>query len=727
MKDLLKWIIYVGIGLILYTPFIIGSGTFFPYIVNKAYYFRIITEIIFFTWIILSIIDVKYRPKKGPILISLLVFTVVTFISNVFGVNSFNSFWSNYERMEGFITILHLLALFLVSSSVLDRDAWRKIFNISIFLSLFMVMKSFVEINEYGLDRRVVATLGNSTYLGIYALMHAFLTLYVANEYILRKGLDSLKKYIKNPAIWIYIFSFILNSYIVFQTGTRGSILGWFGGLMLIGLLIAYFSKGKSKQKKVAAYGVVSVFTLFAILLFLKDTQLIQNIQPLKRVTNISITEGTAQARILNWQMALDGFKERPILGWGQGNFSYVFDKYYLPAHHGNEVWFDRVHNVILDWLINGGLVGLVAYLSIWFFTIKSIFKNDEMSDISKSIFISLLAAYFFHNLFVFDQIGSYIYFFLFLAFIHSFNGKGFNFLDVGIPEWLKYTKIVLVIILLPVVIYSANVPSYTANTELIEALKLTKQNTDGSYSYYYEEGLGGNVAMFRQAIGKETLGNPEIRQRALLLLNSIDKINNIDSSERGKYIEMVIEEFKKQIQEDPINSKYPYMLGAFYANLGQFNLAEEYMLQGINLSPTKQAIRYPLIQLYNNTNQKAKAISFSKETYELDTSKDETWVWYVNTLARFEPNLVDEVISQSIDMGETDRVEKILMSSISKNPENSQAYISLAAFYMKLGDTVKSIDVLYEVIERFPELENQINILIDKIENGENPLGESF
>jgi len=37
------------------------------------------------------------------------------------------------------------------------------------------------------------------------------------------------------------------------------------------------------------------------------------------------------QSRLRSWNIGLKGFKERPILGWGIGNYNVVFNKHYDP------------------------------------------------------------------------------------------------------------------------------------------------------------------------------------------------------------------------------------------------------------------------------------------------------------------------------------------------------------------------------------------------------------
>ena len=103
--------------------------------------------------------------------------------------------------------------------------------------------------------------------------------------------------------------------------------------------------------------------------------------------------------------MAIKGFKERPILGWGQENFNIVFNKHYNPLMD-QEQWFDRTHNIILDWLIAAGILGALSYLSLFVAVLVLIWRRGTFTFVEKSILTGLFAAYFFHNMFVFDNLA---------------------------------------------------------------------------------------------------------------------------------------------------------------------------------------------------------------------------------------------------------------------------------------------------------------------------------
>ena len=108
MKEYLKWIIIGCAFVIPFLAFFVAGEMFFPFIVGKNFGFRILVEIMLGSWIILAYIDEQYRPKLSYLLVAIVALVVVTGIADVFGVNFDKSFWSNYERMDGYITTLHL-------------------------------------------------------------------------------------------------------------------------------------------------------------------------------------------------------------------------------------------------------------------------------------------------------------------------------------------------------------------------------------------------------------------------------------------------------------------------------------------------------------------------------------------------------------------------------------------------------------------------------------------
>ena len=120
--NLIARIIKYGIYLCFFSFLIISATTYFPFIVGKYVFFRILVEVLTFLYIILIILDKSYRPKLSKIFIFLSLFVFFALLSTVFGADPYRSFWSNYERMEGFLTLIHYFAFFVIISGVFKEE-----------------------------------------------------------------------------------------------------------------------------------------------------------------------------------------------------------------------------------------------------------------------------------------------------------------------------------------------------------------------------------------------------------------------------------------------------------------------------------------------------------------------------------------------------------------------------------------------------------------------------
>ncbi len=429
MKEILKYIIWVGIYLTLIIPFIVSGDLFFPYITGKAFTFRIIVEIIFGLWLILILKDKEFRPKWSWVLGASLIFISVLFIADVNAVAPAKAFWSNYERMEGFVTFVHLLAYFLVLGSMLNKEKlWLWFLRANLVTGVVMAVTSIAEGIKDNIIR-IAGPLGNPIYISVYFLFIFFFTLILLYKDVLAKNLTDravFKKVFANVLFYIYLLSSFLSLFVIYRT-SRGALLGVIGGILIGAILISIFEKQRKVIKQIALGGIIFVVAIIVLFLFTKDTPFVQSNSTLKRFAEISWSNVNGQARQLVWPMALKGFKEKPILGWGQEGFNYVFNKYYDPRMYNQEAWFDRAHNAPLDFLVSGGLLGLLSYLALFVLALYLLwFKNlsvqaeNNLDITERAILTGLLTGYLFQAIFVFDNLISYVVFFTTLAYIHS-------------------------------------------------------------------------------------------------------------------------------------------------------------------------------------------------------------------------------------------------------------------------------------------------------------------
>ncbi len=641
MKDILKYAVWIGIYSVLIVPFIVGHDMFFPYITGKAFVFRIIVEIIFALWLILIMKDKEFRAKWSWILGSAILFIFILLISDIMAVAPYKAFWSNYERMEGFVTFAHLLAYLLVLSSMFNTEKmWLWFLRANVIAGSIMAVTSISE----GLKDNVVriaGPLGNPIYISVYFLFIFFFTLILLYKDVLVEKLTSwkiFKKVFANVLFYLYLVVAVLSLFVVYRT-SRGALLGAIGGILVGAFFVFIFEKEKKVIKQIALGGIVAVIAVVVIFLGIRNTQFVKTNPTLSRLAEISWSNVSGQARQLVWPMALKGFKEKPILGWGQEGFNYVFNKYYDPGMYGQESWFDRAHNAPLDFLVAGGILGFLSYLSLFGSALYLLwFRKNSIGVTEKGLLTGLLAGYLFQAIFVFDNLISYVMFFTTLAYIHSSLVKDNKDLArtsktskqiqgyvkglVQNEEYQNYILIPAVVILTVVGVYWVNVPSIQANQTLIQAFRLVQSGKTAQ-----------GLEAFKVALAYKSMGDSEIREQLLSYTLSVLKTKEVDQKMKQEFFDLTITELKKQIGKVPDDARYYILLGSFLNNTGNSAQAIEPINKAIELSPQKQSMRFELIQALYATGKNAEAMAEAKSAYELDKRFDQAKEVYIKTI----------------------------------------------------------------------------------------------
>ena len=687
-KQILRGVVLTGLFLIPFIPFPVSSAFFFPFITTKAFAWRIIVEIVFAAWLLLAFLDTAYRPKKSLILYSILGFLAIIGLADIFGITPIKSFWSNFERMEGFITLLHLGMFFLVISSVFKEIDWKRWWNVSLAASFVMVLYSVLQIiglktiNQGGV--RVDGTLGNAIYLAVYMLFHIFIAfLFMWREW-------------KNVALrWVYGLLIITQVFILYYTATRGAILGLLGGLLVMAVLNIRNNENKF-ARKMGIVTLVGLLFLVGGFFLIRNTNFVLSSPVLSRFSSLSslgTEEIKRQGRYFVWPMATEGFKERPILGWGQENFTYVFQKHYSPEMFHLEPWFDRAHNIFLDWMVAGGLLGLLSYLFLYVALVFSIWKKTtNWSYAEKSILTGLVAAYFFHNFFVFDHLVSYIVFFSLLAYVHSrseaplsAHRQASGNLPVPVQEAGSRFMIALpaISILLVSSLYFVNVKPIMTNVFLIEALKSLQ--TPGK--------MAAATQYFQKAYNASRLGRPEVLEHMLANATNILQ-SDISMEEKNSFFSFVKDAALTRNEELTEDARYQLITGSFLSSTGFLDEALVSLERARELIPGKQQVYFEIGAAYINKKEPLQALQIFKEAYELAPNYLEARIIYlIGAIYAGDRKVESEVLSQLTEReivfddriinayhsnGRFDKVVSLLNDRIKLDPANTDRYKEL-------------------------------------------------
>ncbi len=416
---------------------LVAASNYFPFIGVKYYFFRWVTElavICALLWWAFERGNLGERMKsafKKPIVWAVSAFTAAYTLAALFAWDAHSAIWSNFERGEGAFQMIHYYLFFLLLATLFEEERdWKILFRSSLVAAGLMIAYGLMAAapgNQSFLGpyyssgspiaptmwSRLMATrfqgsLGNPAYVSIYLVFMGFFGIWLWFS----KKRDWLSHLGYSLLMFLFFFFFWL-------AGTRGTMLGLIAGVLVyLGYLCVY---GQKKLRITAVATLLGLIFLVGLAFGFRNQPWLQQI-PGSRLLFLDFGQATAQTRFWTWGSAWEGFKERPILGWGPENFTAVFDKHFDVRHfvpgENRETWFDRAHSVFFDYLAETGVVGLLAYLSMFAAFYWQLWRRGlREHPLMTGLLVAMPVAYFVQALALFDVLPIYINLFILLAF----------------------------------------------------------------------------------------------------------------------------------------------------------------------------------------------------------------------------------------------------------------------------------------------------------------------
>jgi tetratricopeptide (TPR) repeat protein len=728
----------IGIFALPFVPLVVTPSLLFPYVTGKGFAFRMITEVIFAAWILLALADRAYGPRTSALLWVLLAFVGVVGTTNLLGVDPTSSFWGSVARMDGYLALIHWLAFFLVVGSFLATEGLGERF-----LAATVIASSMVCLFSLGeLAQRIVAgeppqrlqaTLGNPTFLGSYLLLQLFVAIFLT----VRLG-DEKRRVLG----WIARLIIGLHLVVIFLSGTRGAVLGLVAGAVLAILIVAGFER-RGERSRASAREALGALLIVLVGFFLFEvsgnvprwagpttgsssgqpgdeadpgspyvatgrstgeaapssasdlgvrsladetpaSSLIRRVSaPLQRLTRIG-TAGSVQIRLALWEMAMRGFRDRPLTGWGQENFDLVADRHFLASFPTEDEWVDRPHNTLLEWCVSGGVVAGILYLAIFIaagWVLWSPAATMDLSTTQRSVLTGLLCAHLVSSLFLFDTVPTYLAFFSVLAYLHSVatrnrpptsdecRQRGLARANqregeqdglespAGRPGLGKPWLLAVAALLCTSTawaLYQLDVRPILAAHAGRRAAVLVAVDPEAS------------LAEFRRALGYGTFAGPAVRER--LILAAVDsRVMGAPAHLAGKYAELAELEWAKELSHRPERSRARALMGVFMRERGQPERAIAYLESAVTLSPTRRGHYFRLSDAYQQAGRPEAALDWAERGYGLDPSRRRSRLRYATA---------------AVYAGRDDLVEELLIptygTTLVRNEQLSRAYISM-------------------------------------------------
>lgn len=722
MKDVLKAIVFGGLFAVPFLTLYVANEYFFPYITGKNFWFRIIIDVTFAAWIILALYEAKYRPRISGIVWSFGALLVVMFFADLFGKHPTSSFWSNFERMDGYVSLVHTFMYMLVLGSVLrTKKHWEYLFNMSLFVAFTVALYGLAQYGGMieGSDR-VDSRLGNAAYMAVYMLFHVFMAIWLLFE-SKSKGLRGL-----------YLFLVAMFIFVLIQTGTRGTFVGLVAGLSVMFAYLALFGTNSKKLRKYSLGAIAVVVLMVGGLVAARDSNFVKGNANLQRFASISLEDLTVRSAI--WEVAWEGVKERPLLGWGQSNFNFVFNKYYDPSLYAQEQWFDRSHDVFFDWLITGGFLGLLAYLSIFAYCGYYLFlrpllnKDDEsFTPVERAVLLGLLAGYFTHNLVVFDNVVSYMFFAVILGLIHSRVSTPCKAVEEAKVDEAIITQFAapVIVAILVAVFYFWYMPGMQAAGEIIDAMR--------------EPNPEKRLEIFKTAIERDSFAKQEIVEQLAQQAINIASNQEVPEKIRTDYAIYAEAQLLELIKFKPDDARVHVFVGSFYRSFGQQDKAADQMAIARSLSPLKQSIinQQGFIEVARGDYEAAR--DYFKEAAELDSGDLTSREYYIAGLlyanqleeakAQIDSDILLDraaqsnfVLAAANQSGYKEFMAELFEHRVVLEPDSAQNWASLAFLYYDMGDNEKALDALYRGGVQVPNFEPAATCFSDNIKAGINP-----
>jgi O-antigen ligase/tetratricopeptide (TPR) repeat protein len=582
-----------------FTPLVRSSQTIFGNVVDRTLYFWALTEIMTFAWVILCTLNTAYQLTFKRLLLGITAWITMIVISTIFAESGILSFLSTFERMMGLLTYLHLFVFFVVTSSVLSKNDWRNLLVCLCAAGLISTFLALVFRLERNLDGRITGTFGNPSFLAAYTVGQVVITCLVLRG----MWVSSYKKW----AILVAAIILPLHMFVIVLTGSRSALVSIILGILVTLLAMSIYIKPIRYWFAGFCLLVIGVFTGIRKIGSAVDW-LPNQFAYLHRIFDLSFTTNTFTTRRNLWGVAWDAACAHPVLGWGFEGFPIAFLKFYNPVMYSDGLWYDNPHNILLEWMINGGILGLAGFLLCFIMSFVLLWQHKELSVWTKSLLSGYGTAYLCFNFSNFDSLSTVLLLFTFWAFI-QFNDSRNVLLRKAViisPNARLVIQSLAVMVTL-LCLYAFVVKTYRINQDLGKASR--------------GENLSVSAFAYKKLYETALVGKYDVLLQAGLRRNSISPTTEKGHVENYYLVTQAM--LENGLQKFGNSGQLLNQLGHLNVFAGNYKNASHYFENFRQLAPNRQANLIDLGIVYLESGELQKAIGIFEHTYNLDRSFD--------------------------------------------------------------------------------------------------------
>lgn len=536
----------------LLVPLVVGYGFFFPYVVPRNIFFRVVVEL----GVAAVVIAVCFSGRRfdlhdEPIFWSLLAFVAASLVSAIFAPAPMHSLFGDFERMGGVWAWLHLLLFFLLLRTLRDED-WPWILNGALIVSVIVSLIAVVEQTQgasaqtAGVAAPSTATVGNSGLLAAYLLMGIGIAAYLASTTARFRLL--------------YLAAAFLDLVALVLAQNRSTLVGLVAAALLGAVIYAALTKNRTSRILVPSAAIavgIAVIGSAVIVRSFPGGAFARHVPMVFERLAATDPGGADESRTLQWRAAIEGFKDRPVLGYGPESYNLVWSAHFDPdIYRYNTDVYDRTHNQYLETLATGGLVGIIAFAAIWLaiaVTLSRAFRAGRLTAASLAVLCGAQLAYGIHLALWFFDLNSTMVWILVGALISSRGTVGSVVLeptarDARIPAGKPAVAAVALAILVGALVWEGYVPLRAARALAnIDSPRGSLANTLSQYE------------ILERSPPRQTGHTPMIMGEFLASLRPRQAQWERDPQQRAQLNHVLtqsLDAFAREIRRDPLNDR---------------------------------------------------------------------------------------------------------------------------------------------------------------------------
>lgn len=678
----LDYILTGGLLLVLLTPLIFGKYLLFPFVVYRTYFFYILVDILLVFFAVRYGRELK-KIVRQPLIALLLVFIAIKVITDFVNPYFSVSFWGNYERMMGALTWLHLGVYAMMLATVFrTKEQYRLVLKVLItvggLVALYGLLQKFqIAFRIADIDPRLFSTIGNPAFLAGFLLFIFFFGAYLTHT---------------ERGAWRIIFLVItlLVAVSLYFTATRGALVGAFAGLLV---LCGYWIV-QGNRRKIGILTLIFLVAMPLVLFTARTAPFVRNSVTLRRLADISLSDFTSRSRLVLWEMGLTAAKERWWVGYGEGNITAALDQQFDPRL--KEQWFDSAHNVFIDILLAHGAVGLIAYLTLFIFVLRTFYRLRNNDPMLSACSVVALFGYIVQGFFILDTLVTLLPLMVLLGYAAVIDKRDD---EVMVTSWVNRLLgvVAFVVVLILLIAYQRSLQAEYFLTRAHRTIQvggdvssaiadIERSRAHTLFGYHSSAMIVRDMAI---RVAEDTRYGDEHVARMMRLAQSVYSETR---QKEQPHSQLFIDEAKVYLSWRGPDS--PFIDEA----LPQID-------EGIRVSPRRIDLYYAKAQALYQNREIDRAIRTLNELLVLFPSEASEIYGKYDILSRV-----------AIERKDWYSAEQIFLHMLERESDNVKILSNLAQVYKAMGDKKKAIEIAKRLRSLDPSLENEIQTFINSL-----------